>query len=163
MVIWKHYLDKYSVSNTGLIKNDTTGRILQSRLDKKGYLRCSISINGKIQTVYPHRLVGLLFVEGYDRGLTVDHIDGNKTNNRASNLEWVTNNENTQRAIKNGLRNTNGEHNPNAKLTKNDVIWIREHYDRDDKNFNTKAIAKKYKVGHTTIREIVSGKKWKDL
>lgn len=163
MVVWKHYLDKYYVSNTGLIKNNTTGRILQSRLDKKGYLRCSISVNGKIQTVYPHRLVGLLFVEGYKQGLTIDHIDGNKINNRASNLEWVTNNENTQRAIKNGLRNTANEHNPNAKLTKNDVIWIREHYTKKDKDYGTKAIAQKYNIGETTVREIISGKKWKNI
>ena len=163
MVIWKHYLDKYYVSNTGLIKNNTTGRILQSRLSKKGYLKCSISVNGKIQTVYPHRLVGLLFVDGYEEGLTIDHIDGNKTNNHVSNLEWVTNSENTQRAIRNGLRNTKGEYNPNAKLTKNDVIWIREHYIKKDKDYSTKAIAQKYNIGETTVREIISGKKWKDL
>ena len=162
-VIWKHYVDKYYVSNSGLIKNNNTGRILRPRLDKRGYVKHSLSVNGEIITVYPHRLVGLLFVEGFEEGLTIDHIDGNKLNNHLSNLEWVSNTENISRAHKMGLHDTRGERNGNAKLTEKDVIWIREHYIKKDKDYGTKAIAQKYNIGETTVREIISGKKWKNI
>ena len=49
------------------------------------------------------RLVGKYFVEGYDKDLVINHIDGNKSNDVCTNLEWVTISQNTQHAYDNGL------------------------------------------------------------
>lgn len=46
-----------------------------------------------------------MFVKGYEKGLTVNHKDGNKINNNSSNLEWVTQKENMQHAADNNLLN----------------------------------------------------------
>ena len=52
---------------------------------------------GKYRRVDVHKVVALLAVPGYKKGLEVDHKDGNKTNNSPENLEWVTHKENMRR------------------------------------------------------------------
>ncbi len=103
--MWKHYIDKYSISDDGQIKNDITGRILKLRPSHRGYLKTNISINGKIQTVFIHRVVAELFIPNPNNLPEVNHIDGNKENNHKENLEWVTSKENMIHAKANNLLN----------------------------------------------------------
>lgn len=99
----------YEVSNKGRIKShrytkshDT--KILDGTTMKNGYI--TIDING--EKVYVHRLVAYYFCNGYKEDLIVNHIDGNKTNNNATNLEWVSYAENNRHAIKSGLHTNFG-------------------------------------------------------
>jgi len=62
---------------------------------------------------YIHRIVAEAFIKPY-QGETVNHIDGDKTNNRVNNLEWATRSENTKHAYKTGL---------NSKLFKVRVVY----------------------------------------
>ena len=68
------------------------------------YLFVNLS-NGKMKRCSVHRLVAMAFVDGYEEGLHVDHLNGNTFDNRAENLEWVTQEENNRRAIELGLCN----------------------------------------------------------
>ena len=97
------YGEQYQVSNIGTVRNKITGHIIKSHRDKKGYLRVSLSKNNRQVTVKVHRAVAIAFIENPNNLPQVNHKDGNKENNTVSNLEWVSNYENMQHAIKNGL------------------------------------------------------------
>ena len=93
----------YSVSANGLIKNNRSGRILKPSPDSHGYPQVILSDHGHKKAHLVHRLVAKAFVDGYDDALQVNHRDGNKFNNRSSNLEWVTPSENSKHAYRTGL------------------------------------------------------------
>lgn len=79
---------------------------LKSYKNNSGYL--SITLRSKRVTdrdlinyrAMVHRLIAITFVDGYEKGLVVDHIDRNKTNNHADNLRWVTFSANNSRAVR---------------------------------------------------------------
>ena len=87
-------LVRYEVSNFGRIRHALTKKIRKLIVTKDGYLRFSVYVKGKIVKASVHEQVALAFVDGWREGLQVNHKDGNKQNNRAWNLEWVTASEN---------------------------------------------------------------------
>ena len=94
--MWKSLNPHYSVSNLGRIKNDKYNRILSGSLHKDGYM--FTTIDGK---QYPlHRLVALVFCDGFEEGKVVNHKDGNKQNNNADNLEWMSYSDNNKHSYK---------------------------------------------------------------
>ena len=87
----------------------------------------------------------------------------NVLNNNMNNLEWVTNQENRNHAIKNNLtKNLCGEEAPWSKLTKKDVIFIRSEYDKKE-TFNAKKLSKKFKVSTSQILLVAKRKSWKSV
>lgn len=92
------------VSNLGRVKSNLRdGRILKTQKDNKGYHRLRMTIQRERYAFKVHRLVAQAFIPNPDNKPQVNHIDGNKDNNAASNLEWVSNVENAHHAIRNGL------------------------------------------------------------
>lgn len=93
--IWKKIEGtNYSISNEGRFRNDKTGYITYGS-DKNGYCSVKLGKHGKDKLV--HDLVAMAFPDicgEYFEGAQVDHRDGNKKNNRATNLRWVTGKEN---------------------------------------------------------------------
>lgn len=116
--IWKT-LDRnsnYQVSTSGCVRSldrevtDSLGRtrkylgtLLKPSKDENGYLLVRISKNGHTKRVFVHRLVAEAFIENPDHKPTVNHIDGDKTNNSVDNLEWATYKENRDHAVRTGL------------------------------------------------------------
>jgi hypothetical protein len=90
---------KYFVSNHGRIKN-SNNILLHLNIDKRGYVYC-----GAFNGVSVHRIVALEFLSlnMNDKQTVVNHKDGNKSNNNATNLEVITQSENIQHAYDNGL------------------------------------------------------------
>lgn len=85
-----------------------------------GYQEIGISCFKKMIWYRVHRLVAQYYIENKDNKPFVNHIDGNKLNNHASNLEWVTHRENMDHAISTGLIKR-GEENPTSKFTEEQV------------------------------------------
>jgi hypothetical protein len=169
----KEYEGLYEVSDTGLVKalekrvergkcNRTwKEHIKKYGVDSKGYLRVTLSKDGTNKTYKVHRLVATAFTPNPDNLPQVNHIDGNKSNNCVSNLEWCTQSENMRHAFNTGLNHNNGEFNSQSKLTQEDVELIRTVYKPRDKEFSTVALAKKYGVHRKTITRIITGQYWR--
>ena len=108
--IWKKvkgFEDYYEVSNIGRVKN-SKGRILKPYINNKGYKCIKFQIKRLLTYYLIHRLVAENFIPNPNNYPCVDHIDSNKQNCSDTNLEWVTQKENMQRASKKGLLKNNG-------------------------------------------------------
>ena len=94
----------YLVDEDGNIYIAKTGKQLKSQIKKTGYVEVSLFDEDGYHYLLVHRIVAKEFCDGYEEGKEVNHKDGNKQNNRASNLEWVDHSENLRHAYENGLR-----------------------------------------------------------
>lgn len=96
MEIWKEIENHrgYSVSNQGRVRRDSDGMIKRLTPDSKGYLMTGFGTvpNQKLELV--HRLVAEAFVFNSEHKKEVNHINGDKSDNRAANLEWCSAREN---------------------------------------------------------------------
>lgn len=145
-------LDDYEITRKGEIISKKRGnKPVKPQPNGKGYLR--VHIAGKVYFV--HRLVAEKYVPNPENKPQVNHKDGNKLNNNADNLEWVTNLENRKHAINNNLH-TCGEKCSWAKLTKKQVEFIRKHVELD-----ANELAKTFNVSRGTISNVRNFKSWK--
>lgn len=117
MEMWKkiNEFDNYEVSNLGRVKslnhfakngNGTRivrGRILKLIYDKDGYYMVSLRQNAIRYPKKVHRLVAEAFIQNPENKPQINHKNCIKTDNRVSNLEWVTHSENMLHSYKNGL------------------------------------------------------------
>lgn len=102
--IWKDIKDYegiYQVSNLGRVKRVETDRVLKGCKNRAGYLRVRLSKNKIVFNKRIHRLVAESFISNSENKSQVNHIDEDKTNNKVSNLEWVTNRENANHGTRN--------------------------------------------------------------
>jgi hypothetical protein len=119
--IWKPVTDfegRYEVSSLGrfkslareiVYKDGRTGELKESlikgSLGATGYITVSFDTSCKRLA---HRVVAEAFLEKQDYRTTVNHLDGNKTNNAVANLEWASYKENNVHARKSGLNKQHG-------------------------------------------------------
>jgi hypothetical protein len=123
--IWKPisvYNGYYEVSNFGRVRSITRkiqrtnpkdpniktlytykGKLVPFWITNKGYLRCTLNIDGVKRNHLVHQLVAKEFIDNTELKKQVNHINCIKTDNRVENLEWVTNYENHIHARNNGL------------------------------------------------------------
>jgi NUMOD4 motif/HNH endonuclease len=95
----------YEVSNLGRVRNRSTGRLLKSSPNTRGYPKVGLRVEGRDLTRSVHGLVARAFLEVAVSLLEPNHKDGRKTNNSVENLEWVTHQQNMIHAAQNGLLN----------------------------------------------------------
>lgn len=174
-IIPKH--TSYSASNFGRIKSEDKemlhnvhgtlyvrkGRILTQQQGKFGYLRVGLSYpNKKVVMESVHRLVALAFLANPNNKRTVNHIDGNKSNNHLSNLEWNTHKENVDHSIKLGIK-AQAKGIQFINRTKFDELQIRVIKSLKDSKVRHVDIAKYFGVHRITINDILNSRSWQHV
>ena len=117
--------DYYQVSSDGHIHNYR--KQLKHYVINSGYACVKLTVNKVRSSHLIHRLVAKAFVPNPENKKEVNHIDGNKLNNNAYNLEWVTSSENKNHAYATGLKqasyNTLGKKHKSTKSKFHNVGW----------------------------------------
>lgn len=176
--MWKeinqdHIAGHYSVSSDGRVRNNRTGRLIRhdtlgvrrrrvdgTRGSYSTYHRVTLSVNGIQRRYSVSRLVAKYFLDKVEGKEYVNHIDGDRSNNAVTNLEWVTQEENQQHALENSLC-PKGEENGASKIIEKQAIEIinllntTELYHRE--------IAEIIGTTLYTVSDISRGKTWKHL
>ena len=126
---------RYEISSLGRIRNFNTKKILKPSSSGSGYLLFTRYLDDVFTGMYVHHAVASAFIGERPDGLQVSHLDGDKFNNKLCNLTYETSKENINRKIKHGTHPT-GFKNSQAKLTEDDVIKLREYYEKNDISFS---------------------------
>ena len=112
-MIWKQLegYSRYKISDTGLVKNLATKRYIKGSISQKYICVTLYPDKGKQKSQRLHRIIATLFCPNEKNYRVVNHKDGDKLNNTATNLEWTTARKNTQHAAKLG-KLTTSNHQP---------------------------------------------------
>ena len=146
------------VSDAGRIKSLLRdGRILKTTSDHKGYQRLRVTLDRRKLCYKVHRLVAKAFIPNPNEYPQVNHINGDKQDNRAVNLEWIRNIDNAHHAIRNGLWNSvyEGAALANAKKMK---PVIGTDPDGNVKHFKSVSDAERF-LGSRHISDVLKGKR----
>ena len=153
----------YEVSDLGRIRNAKSGHVKAQREMPNGYLQVGLF---KRDRAYVHRLVAEAFLGAPEPGAEVNHLDGDKGNNRPANLEWVTHSENQQHAfrvlgtLKLNLPVPRGERNPSAKLGEGDVRLIRA---LAPTGLSQRSLGAIFGIGQSAVSNVLTGRTWKHV
>lgn len=135
------------------------GKFIKPCISTGGYVKVSLmDKEGNMRSLLLHRLVLSSFTGLQDK--QVNHIDGNKINNSLENLEWCTDKENKEHAVKMNLT-AKGSKSGKAKLTEADVQIIRQILSNG--SLPTKEIAKIFNIDPSSIIDIKNNRTWKHV
>lgn len=174
--IWKEiegYEGFYEVSNLGNVRsldrmvfNPKSGMTLRKGVslkyskNHKGYKYVGLTRDGKRSGLkFIHRLVAKAFIDNPENKPQVNHIDGNKVNNCANNLEWMTDGENQKHAKDNFLKCVNDKHKDSV-LTNEHVLFLPRLFEI---GMNQGMIAKIYGVDRHVIMNILKGVSYRQI
>ena len=150
--------ENYCVTMEGKIYSKLSNKFLKPYIDKVGYAYVSILLKPK---TYRRKSVHRLVLEAYTNSVCsrtqINHIDGNKSNNDITNLEWCTRSENMAHAYETGLLSKVGIKNSLAKLSERDVASIRSS------SLSNTQLGKLYNIDRSTISNIRTRKTWKHV
>lgn len=163
----KGFEHKYSISNLGRVKIHNykrTGlpKLASTKPSRDGYCRVYFQV-GYSKAFLVHRLVATHFVENDlpEVKIQVNHLDGDKSNNRADNLEWCNAATNIAHAFREGLNKNFGETHKAAKLTDLEIKVIIKMLGTG--KISQRHLADIFNVSPMTISNIVNGKAWRHL
>lgn len=152
--------DLYEVSDRGRVRVVENGRILSTPISKNGngYRWFNIDRYKRGGRKHVHRAIAECFVSNTDNKPQVNHIDGDKLNNSIENLEWVTNQENSEHRSK-VLVKSRGEGHGRHKLSEDDILFLRMWGQSAPASY----WASHFGVNPSTITRALNGKYWSHI
>lgn len=164
VVGWEGY---YEASNLGRVRSVprlsshghwVTGTLLRQQINPRGYFTVHLSKDNRSRTLRVHLLVAYAFIGLRPLAKFLDHIDGNKLNNHASNLEYVTHRENCRRAMAlgNWYRHPPGEDNPSAKLTDAQINEMRRLH---AEGMTQRKLSRLFEISNQHVSRIINFKR----
>lgn len=165
--IWKDvkgFEGRFSISSFGRLMSHN-GRlkgshILTPAIDILGYYMTNLRSAPVNRKVRIHTLVAENFLINPHLSVrqTVNHIDGNKLNNRVDNLEWISAAENCAHAVRIGLYDIKGSKHPAAKVNENEVLEMRSL--SDNECVSARVLAISYGLSRRNVNDIVKRRLW---
>ena len=190
--IWKpikSFEGLYEISNLGRVKSlkrivkrnknhdmFVSEKIIKNMIANTGYYYVTLSLNNKKTHLRIHRLVSEHFLYKVPNKDFINHIDGNKLNNKVTNLEWCTISENNKHAYDIGLKKINPEHikklsyinkhriRTNEEKEKMRETKIKKGFYKKVKNLDTNFIyytitdaAESLDMNKSTLRKMLTG------
>lgn len=145
---------EYTVFEDGRVfsKND---KEIKQRANQDGYATFTAGKKGNRKSVKTHRIVGALFIPNPNEFEELDHLDCDRMNPSATNLEWVTHQENIRRAYARGshIGRAVGENNPRASLNERIVRNLRSQY---DSGISIGRLSSMYYIPWSTVCNVLS-------
>ncbi len=153
--------ESIEVSEEGILRKISTGRVLKPYEDKDGYWRFKIWEGSPVRgrNLPLHRALALAFIPNPENKPQVNHKDSNRKNNNISNLEWVTAKENSIHASNYGFLNK-GVDNPNNVYKPEQ---IKEVCRLLEQGVNLPSIVKLTGVSKNCIFSVKSRECWLDI
>jgi hypothetical protein len=145
----------YRVSADGRVWSDKHHRVLRPATNKPGYQFVNLRRNGKQEPWSVSRLVAFAFLGRIPDGLVVDHINGDKTDNRAENLRIIDRSANTSHFRR--QREADGLHG--AKFTEAEILEVRALL-RDGK-LSRAEIQARFGMSQSYLSAVATGKAWR--
>lgn len=150
------------VYRDGDIFNLESKKFVKFYMNNSGYYTFNVVWNNILIRDFVHRIVAKAFIPNPENKPYVNHKDGNKLNNDADNLEWVTASENNLHAYSTGLRKPiSGEKVHFAKYTEQMVTLACKKMQEDE--ISLYEIEKLTGIPHKTLCDIRMGNIWKDI
>lgn len=159
----------YSVSSDGVVWSSHTGRPVRQFLTESsettkrgaGYHRVELWKSGKAKKFFVHRLVAEAFIPNDDPDKnSVNHIDGNKSNNSESNLEWVTHRQNVDHAMETGLQ-LKGEDVGTSIYKEQRIHQACKFIEKGDMSLQD--ISDATGLGYATVSDLKNKRSWKHV
>lgn len=171
--IWKpikNYEGSYEISNMGRVKTlerrsktkiVKENKILTLKQSQFGYIQTKLNKNSKFWMPIVSRLVAEHFCNPPEYKWVANHINCVRWDNRAENLECISQSQNMRYAYRLGRKSQNGEKNHQAKITMEIAKSIRRYKEEND-HLSNREIGLKFGLAQGHIKDIVNYKSWKE-
>lgn len=160
--MWKQVQDfDYEINEEGIVRRISSKRVKKPYLRKDGYVGIQLyKSKTEVLNFQLHRLIAIAFIPNPNNLPFINHMDSDRQNNKISNLEWCTKQENVIHGYISGFASNRGSKNGFSKLSEQQVLEIRK---KKTEGLTHQQLANMYNVSYGCITGIIQRTNWKHI